>query len=50
MIQLRRERRRSSLASKRLGACADLALEAFGMLGNRRLHFNMNERAQRHCR
>src|SRR5580658_1270450 len=50
MIQRRGERRRSSLASKRFWARAGLALEGFGIRGNRRLHSNMNERAQRHCR
>src|SRR5216683_4009125 len=39
MIQLRRERRRSSLASKRLVADVGLALEAFGMGGHRALAF-----------
>jgi hypothetical protein len=39
MIQLRLERRRSSLASKRFTAGVGLALEAFGMGGNRALEF-----------
>jgi hypothetical protein len=35
MTQLRRERMRSSLASKRFAAGVGLALEAFGISGNR---------------
>jgi hypothetical protein len=37
IVQLRRERIRSSLASKRFGAGADLGLEAFGIGANRAL-------------
>jgi hypothetical protein len=39
MIQLRRERMRSSWASKCFAAVVGLALEAFGMGGNQALAF-----------